>query len=254
MNTTKKIIAFDLDGTLSVSKRPMEESMAKLIEELAKKKIVVVISGGSFSQFQSQFLPHFLKSEDFNSFIKNLIILPTSGSQRFEYDLEKNNWVMTDMEPLSKNVKERATELLKDMIDRGEYGIPKVSKGEHIEDRLTQLSISALGQEAPIEEKQLWDPDQSKRQKIKAYLDPLLPELNIVIGGTTTIDMLTKGFDKGVGLLRLVKRLGLNKEDMLFVGDAIFPGGNDYAPFLVGIECEKTTGPEETAEIIKKFI
>lgn len=254
MFKNKKIIAFDLDGTLAVSKRPITEDMARLVEELAKQKIVVIISGGTFKQFNTQFLPAFNKEGFSPSFVKNLILLPTSGSQRYEYDLEKKEWIMTDMEPFPEEVKERAKKVLKEIIDSGLYGIPKDPVGEYIEDRVTQLSISALGQEAPIEQKKLWDPDQKKRQKIKMILDKELPETSIIIGGTTTIDILTKDFTKAVGLSRLINKLSLKKEDILFVGDAIFPGGNDYSAYEAGMDTIQVSGPEESASYIKEWI
>jgi len=250
----KKIIAFDLDGTLAVSKRPITEDMAHLVEELTKQKIVVIISGGTFYQFNTQFLPAFSKDGFLPSFVKNLILLPTSGSQRYEYNLEKKEWIMTDMEPFPNEVKEKAKKILREMIDSGLYDIPKDSIGEYIEDRITQLSISALGQDAPIEQKKLWDPDQKKRQKMKAVLGKKLPETSIIIGGTTTIDILTKDFTKAVGLMRLLNKLGMKKENMLFVGDAIFPGGNDYSAYQAGIDTIQVGGPEETSVYIKDWI
>lgn len=254
INLSKKIIAFDLDGTLAVSKQPITKDMARLIEELSKEKIVAVISGGTFKQFSTQFLPAFSKEDLSSPFIKNLILLPTSGSQRYEYNIEKEEWNLTDIELFPEEVKQKARKVLQGIIDSGLYDIPKNPIGEYIEDRLTQLSISALGQEAPIEQKKLWDPDQKKRQKIKVVLDKELPETSIIIGGTTTIDILPKGFDKATGLKRLLEKLGMIKEDMVFIGDAIFPGGNDYSAYEAGIESIKVSGPEETEKIIKKWI
>lgn len=251
---SKKIIAFDLDGTLAESKSPIKEDMADLIEELIKEKIVVVISGGTIKQFNTQLLPAFSKEDLLSPFIKNLILLPTSGSQRYEYNLEKKEWILTDIELFKEEVKQKVKEVLKGIIDSGLYDIPQNPTGEYIEDRLTQLSISALGQEAPIEQKKLWDPDQKKRQKIKAVLDKELPETSIIIGGTTTIDILPKGFNKASGLKRLLDKLNMTIGDMLFVGDAIFPGGNDYSAYEAGIESIKVSGPDETKEIIKKLI
>lgn len=251
---SKKIIAFDLDGTLAESKRPITKDMSSLIEELTKEKIVVIISGGTFKQFDTQFLPAFSKEDLASPFIKNLILLPTSGSQRYEYKPERNEWVLTDIELFPEEVKQKAQKILKEIINSGLYDIPKNPTGEYIEDRLTQLSISALGQEAPIEKKKLWDPDQKKRQKIKAVLDKELPETSIIIGGTTTIDILPKGFNKASGLKRLLDKLEMTIEDMVFVGDAIFPGGNDYSAYEAGIESIKVSGPVETKELIKKWI
>lgn len=253
-NLSKKIIAFDLDGTLAESKRPVTEEISRLIEELAKQKIVVVISGGTFQQFNTQFLPAFSQEVLSSSFIKNLILLPTSGSQRYEYDSEEKEWKLTDLELFPEDIKEKAKKTLKEIIDSGLYDIPKNPTGEYIEDRITQLSISALGQEAPIEQKKLWDPDQKKRQKIKEILDKKLPETNVIIGGTTTIDILPKGFDKAKGLKRLLDKLSMNINDIIFVGDAIFPGGDDYSVYEAGIENIKVSGPTQAKELIERWI
>ncbi len=249
----QKVIAFDLDGTLAASKCPITQEMAGLISELMKQKIVVVISGGNFKQFKTQFLPCFQDSSLF-TITPNLILLPTSGTQRYQFDKTKKDWYCIDSVPFSRDIKEKARKFLEDIITSGGYDIPKNPKGEIIEDRDTQLTFSALGQMAPIEEKILWDPDQKKRQKIKAEIEPKLPEATIIIGGTTTLDIVPAGFNKSVGLIRLLDNLGFKKEDMLFVGDGIFPGGNDYSAYEAGLETIKVSGPEETGIIIKEWI
>ena len=254
MLPNKKIIAFDLDGTLTVSKSAIMPEMSELVKHLAQKKIITIISGGAFKQFQTQFLPIFYNNNTAMSLIYNLILLPTSGSQRYEYDAEKKDWVMTDKEPLNAEIKNKVKKVLQEIIDSGLYDIPKNPKGEIIEDRDTQLSFSALGQDAPIAEKKLWDPDQKKRQKIKAAIEPKIPEVSIGIGGTTTLDILQKGFNKAVGLMRYLDKIGLDKMDLLYVGDALFPGGNDYSVFEAGIETIAVKGPEETELIIKNWL
>ena len=248
-----KIIAFDLDGTLAVSKSPMTFQMGDLLKQLSKQKMVVVISGGSFKQFQTQFLPPFLNNDSEVSF-DNLKLLPTSGSQRYEYDKEKKEWELTDKEPLDEDVKTRAKKLLQEVIDSDLYGIPPNPIGAIIEDRDTQITFTPNGQQAPIEIKRLWDPDRKKREKIKAMLAPQLPEVDLLINGSSSIDILNKGFNKAVGLERLLDNLSLQKSDMIFVGVALFPGGNDYSVLEAGIKTIAVKGPEETEEIIKGWI
>jgi HAD superfamily hydrolase (TIGR01484 family) len=252
----KKIVAFDLDGTLAESKQHLEPFMSKVLCALAKKKLVAIISGGSINQFKKQFLPYFFPTEGEEDIISsNLILLPTSGSQCYEYDKEKSDWIMTDVEAMPEFIKNKILLVLKDFISPGKWNFTPAMEGDNIiEDRVTQIAMSALGQNAPIALKKVWDPDQKKRQQMKIELEKELPEVNIIIGGTTTLDILPKGFDKAKGLLRLLAKLGMSKEDMVFVGDSIFPGGNDYSPYEAGIECIKVSGPEETVEIIKKWL
>lgn len=256
INLSKKIIAFDLDGTLTESKQALSPSMTSVLCELVKEKKVAIISGGSFDQFKKQFLPYFSpRKEDENLIYGNLILLPTSGSRRYQYDLTQNEWVMTDEEGMSPMTKEKTLSILREFVASGQYGIGHVVEGDEVvEDRITQISMSALGQNASIDKKSTWDPDQKKRKEIIEILKPKLPEVEINIGGMTTLDFLPKGFNKAKGLIRLLNKFEMVIGDMVFVGDAIFPGGNDYSPYEAGIECIKVSGPTETREIIKKWI
>lgn len=256
INLSKKIIAFDLDGTLAESKQPLGVDMAEVLCLLAKEKKVAIISGGSFGQFQKQFLPSFIpQKEDEKLIYNNLTLLPTSGSRRYQYDLDKNEWVMTDEEGMPPMAKEKTLAILREFVSTGKYGIGPVVEGDQvIEDRVTQITLSALGQHAPLEKKNAWDPDQAKRKEIIKEIKPMLPEVEINIGGTTSLDFLPKGFNKAKGLIRLLNKFGMVIDDMVFVGDAIFPGGNDYSPYEAGIESLKVDGPEETKKLIKKWI
>ncbi len=255
-NLTKKIAAFDLDGTLAESKQHLEKDMSDLLCSLAKEKVVAIISGGSFNQFKKQFLPFLIPNkEDEDIVYRNLILLPTSGSRRYQYDFSKKEWIITDEEAMPAEVREKVKKVLSELISSGKYGlVPAVEGDEIVEDRVTQITMSALGQHAPLDLKKAWDLDQAKRQQIKSELEPQLPEVNITIGGATSIDILPKGFNKASGLLRLLNKLGMTIEDMVFVGDAIFPGGNDYSAYEAGIECLKVSGPIETKEVIKNWI
>jgi|SRR3989344_1869711 len=250
----KKIIAFDVDGTLTVSKSSITESMAYLVKELVKKKIVIAITGGSFKQLKNQFLPPFYNDDSFIFFVHNLKLLPTSGSQRYEYNEIKKDWQLTDKEPLSDDVKNKAKKLLKDIIDSGLYDIPLNPAGDIVEDRDTQITFSGCGQQASIEIKSAWDPDRKKRQKIVSVLAPELPEVSLLINAYSSIDIVPKGFNKGVGLIRLLNKMGFQKSDLVFVGDGLFPGGNDYSVYEAGFETIPVKGPEEVELLIQKWV
>lgn len=254
MLPAKKIIAFDLDGTLAASKCPITKEMASLVKELVKQKLVFVTSGGSFKQFETQFLPPFFNDESFVPFLHNLKLLPTSGTQRYEYDKTKKSWLLVDKVPLGEAMKEKAKKLLKEIIDSGLYDIPPNPNGDIVEDRDTQITFSGCGQKASIETKTLWDPDKKKRQNIVAVLAPELPEASLLINAYSSIDIVPKGFNKAVGLMRLVNKMNLQKSDMVFVGDGLFPGGNDYSVFEAGFETIAVKGYEETETLIKSWV
>lgn len=180
--------------------------------------------------------------------------MPTSGSQRYEYDSKDKAWKLTDREPLPVEAKARAIKLLQWVIDSGEFGIPPNPIGTIIEDRDTQVTFTPNGQQAPVAIKRLFDPDRKKREKIVSVLQPQLPEVDLLINGSSSIDVVPKGFNKATGLLRLLNKIGLQKSDMIFLGDAIFPGGNDYSVYTAGIETIPVKGPEETESIIKQWL
>ena len=254
MILNKKIIAFDIDGTLTESKTLIKDSMASLIKQLVKQKIVIAIAGGNFNQLQTQFLPPFLHDNALLPYIHNFILMPTSGTQRYEYSETQSTWILTDKESLDENVKTRAKKLLQEVIETPEYGIPPNPTGNIIEDRDTQITFTPNGQQAPVDLKLKFDPDRKKREKIKAMLEPLLPEVSILINGTSSIDILPKDFTKAVGMMRFLNKFGYSKSDVIFVGDAIFPGGNDYSVLEAGFETIAVKNPTETEAIIKKWL
>jgi phosphomannomutase len=126
--------------------------------------------------------------------------------------------------------------------------------GEPIEDRGSQITFSALGQEAPLDAKKAWDPDFKKRQKIKTILDPLIPEFSVELGGATSIDVTKHGIDKAYGIGKLRDTLGIAIAEMIFVGDAIFPGGNDYPAKQAGVVSIEVRDPDETKRVIEAII
>jgi phosphomannomutase len=76
----------------------------------------------------------------------------------------------------------------------------------------------------------------------------------MLINAYSSIDIVPKGFNKAVGLLRYLSKIGLNKSDIIYVGDALFPGGNDYSIVEAGIEHIAVKGPEETEILIKNWL
>jgi phosphomannomutase len=121
--------------------------------------------------------------------------------------------------------------------------------GEVIEDRGSQITFSALGQEAPLEEKDKWDSDFTKRKKIKAILDTFIPEFSVRMGGATSIDVTKPGIDKAYGIGKLQDLLRISLKEMIFIGDALFVGGNDFAVKEAGVVSISVRGPNETKPV-----
>ena len=122
--------------------------------------------------------------------------------------------------------------------------------GPALEDRGSQITFSALGQEAPIEAKRVWDPTGEKRAALRDAVAPLLPDLEVRAGGATSIDITLKGVDKAYGIKRLAAVTGIGLERMLFIGDRLDPEGNDYPVKVLGVPCHAVTGWRDTAEFV----
>ena len=231
----KSLVVFDLDGTLAPSKSSLDAEMAALLGRLLGIVKVAVISGGAWTQFEKQvlaFLPH-------DDRLKGLSMLPTCGTKFYRFD---GDWKKLYSEDFSADDKKKIISALDQAVDRSGFRADK-HWGDLIEDRDSQITFSALGQAAPLAEKAKWDPDFAKRQKIEAILEPMIPGFSIRLGGATSIDVTRPGIDKAYGIKKLKETLGVPIADMIFVGDAIFPGGNDYPAEQAGVEVYSGTRP-----------
>ncbi len=133
------------------------------------------------------------------------------------------------------------------------FGVAK-TWGPAIEDRGSQITYSALGQQAPLDAKKTWDPDFSKRKKIAELAAPALKDFSVRMGGETSIDVTKPGIDKAYGIYKLRDVLEIPIERMLYVGDALFPGGNDYPARSTGADCISVRDPEDTKGVIQTAI
>lgn len=252
----KRFIIFDLDGTLTESKQPLSAEMARLLAELALQKKIIIISGCSFAQFEKQFFPAWnaaFKESDFEA-NENLTIMPASGMQCYEYDSRTKAWKMSYAETFPVPEKEMVMKVLNDIIDSHRFDVPEKHFGPYIEDRGSQITFSAFGQNAPLAVKKLWDPDQKKRQLIKQEIESRIQNVSVGIGGSTSVDVLPEGMDKAAAIKKLLKRMQLEPANAVFVGDALYPSGNDSSVILTGIETISVSRPEETAEAMKKWL
>ena len=242
----KNLIVFDLDGTLAQSKSSIDPEMSTLLRDLLGIVKVAVISGGDWPQFEKQVLSHL----PHDTSLVNLSLLPTCGTKFFRY---AGDWKKIYSEDFTTAEKEKIIASLTKAVGEGGFKVDRVW-GKTIEDRGSQITFSALGQQAPLEEKKKWDPDFTKRKKIKAILDPLIPGFSVRLGGATSVDVTKPGIDKAYGIRKLRDILGLPLKEMLFVGDALFAGGNDYPAEQAGVVSVCVRGPHETKRVIETTI
>lgn len=239
----KRLIVFDLDGTLAESKAPLDPEMAALLSALLRIAKVAVISGGAWSQFEAQLLSNLPHDEH----LERLSLLPTCGTRFFQYE---SGWKLRYADDFNAEERNKIIRSLQQVIDQSGFKVEE-TWGEIIEDRGSQITFSGLGQWAPIEAKKKWDPRFTKRKMMKAVLDSLIPEFSVRLGGTTSVDVTKPGIDKAYGIRKLRDILGIGINEMIFVGDALFPGGNDYPANQAGVLSIQVRDVEESKRVIE---
>jgi HAD superfamily hydrolase (TIGR01484 family) len=242
----KDLVAFDLDGTLAESKQPLQEPMGEALANLLDVAHVAVISGGDWPQFEKQVASRLPKRADRTK----LWLMPTTGTKLYRFDDE---WRAVYAELFEEDEKQKILKAFDESLEATGF-VPEQTWGERIEDRGSQITFSALGQEAPIDAKHSWDPDFAKRKVIQADLRQRLPGLSINMGGATSIDITREGVDKAYGLKKLSDASGIALDKMMFIGDAIFPGGNDYPAEQLGLDVVKVKNVDGTLAAIAGIV
>lgn len=239
----KKLLAFDLDDTLAVTKSPLTDRMIEVLGQTLDYFDICIISGGKFEQFQNQVINRLDLSP---MKLRRMHMMPTCGTRYYKYDESSKEWQLQYAEDLTVEQKKKIIESLESSAK--ELGLwEKNPAGEIIEDRHSQITFSALGQKATPEDKYAWDPDGSKKMRLRALVAEKLPDLEVRAGGSTSIDITRLGIDKAYGMQKLIDELDISREDILFFGDKLQEGGNDYPVKAMGIDSLEVDKWEDTA-------
>jgi phosphomannomutase len=251
MSIPKKVIVCDLDGTLAVSKSPLSKDMAEVLCHLLETHYLAVISGGSYTQFQKQFLTKLPCGPDH---LKNLSIYPTMGSTCYVYDDKANSWKQLYNELLSETDRKNIIKALNEAVKESKMNFGDIY-GDLIEDRGSQVTFSGRGQNAPAGVKAVWDPYQEKRKILVELLkEKLKDKFEIRIGGATSIDITQKGIDKGYAIGKIKDLLKVTDDNIIFIGDALYKGGNDEAVKVTGVDFIQEDGPDQTLQLLSSYM
>ncbi len=254
---TKRVIAFDLDGTLADSKSPIADRMAELLNELLERFHVCVMSGGKFEQFEKQLIANLKADPDR---LERLHLMPTCGTRYYRFNAADGAWSQIYAEDFTEAEKKKIIDALNKGMD--DLGLrEKKVWGEIIEDRGSQVTFSALGQDVVAELgdegvrlKEKWDPTGAKKLKLRDYVAELIPDFEVRVGGETSIDVTKPGIDKAYGMQKLMDMLDLSKDDILFIGDRLAEGGNDYPVKAMGVDSIEISNWRETAVAINTVL
>ena len=272
----KKVLSFDIDQTLNIAKTPIPTEIAELLIKCLDHFEICPISGQKFDQFLIQIVDRLVEAGATPEQLSHLHLFVAQGTQYYRYNngktrgndiisvttfpkdekYDQSRWEQVYNFPLTDDEVKKITEAIEQAArELGFWEEDKLKDGDEIiENRLSQVTFSALGQKAGTEEKYAWDPDCKKREQIVKKAKEMAPEFDFEIGGTTSINAFKPGMNKQFGMSHLLENLDVEKSDILYFGDMTQPGGNDYPVVEMGIETISVRSHEDTAYALRGIL
>ena len=211
-----KLVSFDLDGTLTQHKVPLEEKNRAVLDALGKKYKLLMAGAGACERI-------FLQMGKYP-----IDILGSYGMQYAEYN-EKTGELdikYTKSFPCDHESVERRAKLFREKFGYTDYAGDSVQYFE-----TGGITLAILGTAAQLPEKLAFDPTREKRRAMLSYVRELFPDFTVFVGGTSSFDMAPAPYDKYYALDRYCAEYGYAHDEVVFVGDDYGDGGNDSPVF-----------------------
>ena len=234
-----KLIAFDLDGTLTQHKTPLDPVNKAVLDRLREKYVLLMVGAGACYRI-------------FNQMGKYPIdVFGNYGLQQGVYNPETGNLdIVRDLRlPCDReSVEKRVTEL------RERFGFTEFT-GNNVEFHDSGcVTFPILGTKAKAEDKLAFDPDRSKRRKIYDIVVETFPEFVVFVGGSSSFDMAPRPRDKFYALSNFCKELGLSHDEVAYAGDDYGPGGNDESVYKSDIRFYCVDDYTKLGEYLKELL
>ena len=250
----KKVIIADVDDTICDSCQQISFEMADQIDLMISRGYSFAFISGTKSVDLVKMISSRVKGEHH--------ILGTTGTNYTfvkSLDLKDENNLSNDRNKEIYNYNFNTEEKIEIIcaLERliKEYNIESLTtKEDQLQDRESQITLSAIGRNAPLELKASFDPDCNKRFEWMKFLKNFLSEdkYDIRAGGTTSLDVTRKGLDKEWGIRKFAENKDIKLNEVLFFGDKLHQGGNDYPAKRI-VDCIKVKCPEDTLKELKKI-
>lgn len=241
-------IACDLDMTLALSRQPVEQSMAQVLCELSWHMPLAIVSGGAFHLFEYQLTPYV----DARANREQIYLLPTSGARRYEFI--NDAWQCVQAHDLGDEDKRMAiASLTKRAHELGLWLDDSMVQGDRIEDRGGQITFSALGQLASRARREAWDPQRVKKNALARLVAQDLPHLTVKTGGSTSVDVIAPGINKGFAVRLLAELWHIDVSSIAFFGDRMQKDGNDWPAAQEGAYAIHVNNPDETYTVLSAW-
>jgi len=243
-----KAIMLDLDDTLAPSFESPTPQMIERLMQILDRIPVAIITGRDFPWMARDFLPTIVRSPH----AKRFYVLPEGSAQCFQWS--GTEWHEMYGQSLPDDERQTINKAILESV--AETGLLKALPifGEQFVQKKAMVAFATLGMQVPNDLKYSWDPGNARRAALCEAIARKLPDYDVVMGGATSIDVTKKGVNKAYGVKWLAEKLGVATSDMLYVGDALYPGGNDAVVIPTGIQTRETSGPDETLTIIDEIL
>ena len=234
-----KLVAMDLDGTLTQHKEPLDDTNREVLSALAKRYGLVMVGAGQVMRIFNQ-LGRF-----------PIDVIGNYGLQYGEYDRSSGEVIIKRdlIFPVEKQSVRERIEMLREKHGFTEY------RGESVEYHPSGcVTFPILGTAAIQDDKLAFDPDRRKRRKILEEMKATFPEYTVFIGGSSSFDMAPTPFDKAYALDLYCKEKGIRHDEVVYIGDDYGKGGNDESVFLADYNYLKIDNYTKLAEVTRPLL
>jgi len=243
-----KAVLFDFDDTLAPSFEPPSAEMVSRVSLLIQRMPVAIVTGRDFAWMDRDFLPRVATADHTERFY----VMPEGAAQCFVWS--GRAWKEMYGHSLGEKDRGHIEKVILECVRKTGVleGLPVF--GPQFVHRKAAVAFAALGWQVPRDLRHTWDPGNVRRTALRDSIARELPGFDVLMGGSTTIDVTKKGINKSCGVLWLSEHLRIQPQEMLYVGDTLFPGGNDYVVIPTGVQTRETNGPEQTLSIIGEVL
>jgi phosphomannomutase len=233
-----KALVFDLDGTLTEPRQSISSTMECRLEELRQKYQIIILGAGNCHRIYNQ-INHF----DF------IYIFGNYGLEAYHTNYDGLHYVYRNRQTMNLSIISSAIKEIREKYQLTHF------KGLSFElHPVGMVTFALLGTEAKIEDKLRFDPNKKLRYIILPDLQKLLPDNTIIIGGTSSFDILPKNFNKGYGIKMICEILHLDRKDIMYFGDAIKSNENDDGIQKSDIAYTSVKNSYELLEVLNGYI
>ena len=246
----KEVIILDIDNTIKPSGVKVGTEMAKTLKAVVDAGYwLVFVSGVEFRVIKQDVLDFFAITPQVK---KRVIVFSTTGAEMHLFD--GSAWKTVYTNPLKSDEKTGIVNAINTVIKEHKKIIPFQGARLSVQDRKCQYTVSLLNHSTSRRIKTSWDRKMVKRKLIQHDLEKRLKGFEVNLSGHASLDITRKGLDKAYAVKRLKQHLKLPSSRMIFFGDSVFRGGNDYSVKKSGVKAVKIKDEKETLKILKKLL